>query len=134
MGRWKPIDHTADLSLHIWADGLPDLFATSARGMFSLMCDLDAVPPAREVTFSLEALDVETLLVDWLNELLYLNEMDGCACVRYEFKRLTPTSLQVVAWGGKILEYQSYVKAATFHNLAVLPVGSGYETEIVFDT
>ncbi|MBN2006232.1 MAG: archease [Anaerolineae bacterium] len=134
MGRWKPIDHTADLSLHIWADDLTDLFVTSARGMFSLMTDLDAVLPERTVELALEALDLETLLVDWLNELLYLNEVEGYACVRFEFADITPVGLRVVAWGGGISEYQSYVKAATFHNLAVLRTGSGYETEIVFDT
>ncbi len=134
MGRWKSIDHTADLSLHIWADDLTDLFVTSARGMFSLMVDLRTVQPERALEVVLDGLDVETLLVDWLNELLYLNEVESCACVRFEFADITPVSLRVVAWGGKISEYQSYVKAATFHNLAVLPVGSGYETEIVFDT
>ena len=134
MGRWQEIDHTADLALHLWADDLPDLFTTAARGMFSFIAALDTVKPACAVAVTLGALDVETLLIDWLNELLYWTEIAGMAFTVFEFERLTPTQLTATAHGGPVAEYLNYIKAATFHNLDVLATPEGYETEIVFDT
>ncbi len=135
MGHWQEIDHTADLALHIWADDLADLFATAARGMFALITDVETISLVGERTLALEAPDVEMLLVDWLNELLYLNEAEGVAYVAFDFARIAPTSLRATLRGGPITVYVNYVKAATFHNLKVCRTeDAGYETEIVFDT
>ena len=133
MGHWQEIDHTADLALHLWANDLSDLFATAARGMFSFVAVVDAAEPARAVTVTLSALDVETLLVDWLNELLYRTESEGVAFTAFEFEHLSPTRLTATAHGRPVSEYLSHIKAATFHNLSIATTPDGYETEIVFD-
>jgi len=136
MGHWEERDHTADLALHVWGEDLPDLFAAAAKGMASLLVDLAQVPTTQRESVVLAAPDVETLLVDWLNELLYLGEMGETlsAYVAFEFQVLTPTSLEAVIYGGPVAGYREGIKAATFHNLAVRRTAEGYETEIVFDT
>ncbi|MFN2110730.1 MAG: archease [Anaerolineae bacterium] len=134
MGHWQEVEHTADLALHLWADDLPDLFGTAARGMFSLFVEIDAAAPHKTTTLTLMALDVETLLVDWLNELLYLLEVQGTAYTTFEFTALTSTALTATLHGGPVAAYIAYVKAATFHDLVVVATPEGYETEIVFDT
>ncbi|HEY88929.1 MAG TPA: archease [Thermoflexia bacterium] len=135
MGRWEELEHTADLALHLWGVDLADLFATAARGMFALLVDLEHIPLTEERWFALQAEDVEILLVDWLNELLYWGEREELAAYKeFDFVELTPTSLQVRVRGGPATEYHGYIKAATFHNLEVRATEKGYETEIVFDT
>jgi len=133
MGRWQEIEHTADLALHLWAADLPDLFATAAQGMLALFVEVDD-KQLETRTLTLTALDVETLLIDWLNELLYFVEVQGIAFTMFEFTELTPTVLAATLRGGPVRAYSGYVKAATFHDLAVLATPAGYETEIVFDT
>lgn len=135
MGRWEEIDHTADLALHLWGADLADLFATAARGMFALMVDLERIPLTEERRLTLQAADVEILLVDWLNELLYWGEREELSAYReFDFLELTSTLLEVRVRGGPATEYHGYIKAATFHNLEVRVTEAGYETEIVFDT
>ncbi len=134
MGRWQEIEHTADLALHVWAADLPDLFTTAAQGMFAFIIGDESIAPTHTLTVKLEALDVETLLVDWLNELLYQTEVAGLAFTTFKFECLTPTRLVAAVHGGPISRYSRYVKAATFHDLAVIQTPEGYETEIVFDT
>ncbi|MGC9395677.1 MAG: archease [Anaerolineae bacterium] len=134
MGRWQEVEHTADLALHLWADDLPDLFATAARGMFSLFLKVDDAAPVETTTLTLAALDVESLLIDWLNELLYLVEVQGVAYTAFEFGELTSTALMATLRGGPVAAYVAYIKAATFHDLTVVARPGGYETEIVFDT
>ena len=134
MGRWQEIDHTADLALHLWGDDLRDLFITAARGMFALIVPLGAIQPDQTAIITLEALDIETLLVDWLNELLYLAEVQGIAFAFIEIAHVSATRLQATVRGAPVTDYLNYVKAATFHNLIVTQTTDGYETEIVFDT
>lgn len=134
MGRWEERDHTADLCIHVWGADLADLFTTAARGMFALVTDIDTVPMTVSHLVRLEALDVEMLLVDWLNELLYLAEQDQpAAYIEYDFDALTSTALQARVIGGPVGTYHTYIKAATYHNLEIQETAEGFETEIVFD-
>jgi SHS2 domain-containing protein len=134
MGRWEEVEHTADLALHVWATDLADLFVTAAQGMAALITDPDTVTPERVYSVALTAPDLEGLLVDWLNELLYLGEREGLVFTRFEGLTVTPPHLEALAWGGVPSERHTYIKAATFHNLAVRATPAGYETEIVLDT
>ncbi|MDY0020438.1 MAG: archease [Anaerolineae bacterium] len=136
MGSWQELNHTADLALHVSGVDLADLFATAARGMAALLVDPEAVALSESVTVVLAAPDVETLLVDWLNELLYLGEREETLSVytTFEFESLTPTALRATVRGGGVERYAGVIKAATFHNLEVRQTPEGYETEIVFDT
>ena len=134
MGDWKAIDHTADVALRIQATSLPDLFETAAHGMFALCAEMDVTQPEITLSVALIALDAETLLVDWLNELLYLAERESCAFTRYDFAVCTSTQLQATVYGYPITAYLTYIKAATFHNLAIRVTADGYATEIVLDT
>lgn len=136
QGHWEECEHTADLALRVWAPTLPALFAAAGQGMFALLTDISRVPLTHAVTIALQALDQEALLVDWLNELLYLSEGETglCAFVAFRFDKLTETALEATAFGGPAAERFNYVKAATFHDLTIRSVDAGLETFIVFDT
>ncbi|MGD2206527.1 MAG: riboflavin biosynthesis protein RibF, partial [Anaerolineae bacterium] len=88
--RYRELEHTADLALEVWGAELPDLFAGAAEGMYSLMGDVGG--EGLEVTewheISLEASDLEILLVDWLNELLFLAETEGLLLVDFRIDAL----------------------------------------------
>jgi SHS2 domain-containing protein len=133
MGRWEEIEHTADVGLRLWAEDLEDLFATAARGMFALITDLDEVTPQQKVHVVLDAMDAEVLLVDWLNELLYLSEETGLAFVEFCFQALDSTHLEAMVHGGAFTDYLAYIKATTFHSLDICQTSEGYETDLVFD-
>ncbi len=134
MGHWQALDHTADLALHIWGNDLADLFITAGQGLMSLITEPQRLTLAETRALELTAPDVETLLVDWLNELLYLSECHHFGFVGATFTHFDETGLQAQLHGGPWPGYTSYVKAATFHNLAIRRTPTGYETEIVFDT
>ena len=75
MGQWQTFDHTADLGLRIHASDLPDLFRTAGEGLFGIiLANRDQVEPVDQVEIALTADSVETLLIDWLNELIFQSE------------------------------------------------------------
>ena len=55
--------------------------------------------PSRTLEISLSALDAETLLVDWLNELLYLSEIESLVFSGYEMTHLTSNVLEATISG-----------------------------------
>jgi riboflavin kinase/FMN adenylyltransferase len=153
--RYHEVEHTADRALQVWGRALPDLFVGAARGMYSLMVDLDGPVAANWQQLRLEAWDREALLVDWLNELLFLTETQGLAFVdcRIEFlgdstesvgsspeslvQALSenPNTVALVAQVGsaKAPVTKAQIKAATFHDLALVEDETGWSAVITFD-
>jgi len=131
--HFEELEHTADLALKVRGHSLQEIFANAAYGMFSLMADLGGVEPTVSHEISLESLDYEALLVDWLNELLYLHEVEEEIYTRFEIEALSPIALSAIVWGGKMATSKLTVKAATFHDLEIRETGDGYLATVVFD-
>jgi SHS2 domain-containing protein len=131
--RFEEVEHTADIAIHVWGHDLAELFANGAYGMACQMADPDAGNRTVEHLIELEAYDVETLLVTWLGELLYLGERDGCVFTDFDLLQVTPTRLRALARGGPVREHRRHIKAVTFSDLEIVHTSAGYETTIVFD-
>ncbi len=130
--RFEEIEHTADLALRVYGRNLKELFANAAYGMFSLMAELEELEPTIKREISLESLDYEALLIDWLNELLYWHEVEDEVYTRFTIHTLSSTALTATVEGVKA-EASKAIKAATFHDLAIVKAEAGYVTTIVFD-
>jgi SHS2 domain-containing protein len=134
--RIEEIEHTADWAIRVHAPDLPGLFTGAATGMFRLLADLSAVAPQRQIEIELAAVDVETLLVDWLNELLYRAELEGVVFVEFGVEELIAgdgARLRARAAGGRAPQLHAAIKAATFGGLCIVPEDGGVRAEIVFD-
>jgi SHS2 domain-containing protein len=131
--RYEEIEHTADRALRVRAKSLPDLFAGAVRGMYSLMADLDGLVATTWHRTELEGWDRESLLVDWLNELLFLTESEGLIFVEARIETLTETVLVGWAGGMQATPTKADVKAVTFHDLALVLNGDEWSTVITFD-
>jgi SHS2 domain-containing protein len=128
------IEHTADYALRITGRDFAEMLVNAARGMVSLMVtDPAALPTEVEQSLELDALDAESLLVEWLNELAYWAEIEGLVFHRFELHRVTLTALQATVRGGHTPELQKHIKAVTFHNLQIIETDDGLETTVVFD-
>jgi len=129
---FEELPHTADWSLRVWANSLPELFAESARGMNSLS-GAKPIPGARITrSFTASAPEPESLLVAFLSELVY--EAEQYRHIFDEFKiDLKTQNLDMVMTGSPILSIDKSIKAVTYHNLQIRSTEAGFEVEIVFD-
>jgi SHS2 domain-containing protein len=130
--RFQEIEHTADLAIRVYGRDMRELFANAARGMFALMAE-PSEEPTREREVALEAIDHEGLLVDWLNELIYLHEVEEETYSQFTIETLTATELKARVVGGPTKSKARAIKAATFHDLKIVETESGYQATIVFD-
>jgi SHS2 domain-containing protein len=134
--RFEIIDHTADIGIAAYGADLKQAFANAAYGLFSLMVDLEDVGDdiCREVEVTAEGW--EDLLVAWLNELIYLFDVENILFKRFRVAELTETRLSASCYGEKIdperHKIKMGVKAATYHMLKV-EEGDGFRVQVLFD-
>lgn len=71
------LDHTSDICIRATGKTLSEAFCEAARAMFNLMVDIKQVKPQKTVKVNINARSVETLLVQWLGELLSKKDLSG---------------------------------------------------------
>ncbi len=134
---FETFEHTADLGLRIWADNLNALFADAGRALFSLIVpDRDSVRPTESFSFELADEEIELLLFDWLNELLYTYEVRHLLLADFEV-RVRKDGLTATA-RGETVEPQRHildheVKAITYHGLKLERQANLWRAEVIVD-
>ena len=122
MPKFKLIEHTADIGLTAYGANLAEAFANAAYGMFSIMAELKDVGETESRRVELQDGDIETLLFDWLNSLLYYFDVEGLLFKRFDVN-LTDGGLAATCYGEKYdpkrHQLKIGVKSATFHMLNV---------------
>jgi len=130
------IDHTADVGIIAYGADLSQAFANAARALFSLITELDDVEEILHRDIELAALDQESLLVEWLNELIYLFDTENIVFKRFDITKLNNTQLKARSYGEKVdsskHRLKTGVKAATYHMLKV-DKGNGCKVQVLFD-
>ncbi len=92
--------------------------------MFDLMTDVELVEPRGELEVLVDSQDAESLLVDWLAELLYVHEMEDVFLSEFEVT-IQELSLRATVRGEKVdlsrHPTEVLVKAVTYHKIEVNP-------------
>jgi SHS2 domain-containing protein len=134
---WDTFEHEADIGLAIRAADGPELFATAGLALFDLVCRVEAVVEREHYELSGEADNHEALLVDWLNDLIFLFEGRGVVCRRFAFAEWSSRRYRAEAFGEPIDEERhqprDLVKAATYHGLSVTEAAGGLEARVILD-
>ena len=130
------LNHTADVGIIAYGVDIKQAFANAARGLFSLITDLGKVKEVLHRDAELTATDEESLLVEWLNELIYQFDTEGLIFKRFDISRLDNTRLKARGYGEKVdrsrHRLKMGVKAATYHMLKV-ERGDGGKVQVLFD-
>ncbi len=133
---YRELEHTADWALEVWAPDVPALLEAAARGMYALSGARLKDGPRLRRSLDLRSPDAEALLVAFLEELLYLGEMEGAAFERFDLRVAEDGDgfrLQASLEGAPLAEQKKEIKAVTWHNLTVRRTARGLETTLVFD-
>jgi len=133
---YEIVEHTADVGLRVWGPTIEALFSDAAAGMAGLITDAERLAPTETRTVEAEGDDLETLLVAWLNELLYLVESERFVFRQARAERVGDGRVRGTVTGRTAPEgfaFAREIKAATYHNLAVERTDRGFEATVVFD-
>ena len=108
------------------------MFEQAARGMYAVAGAQVVWRERRAKTLKLRAPDMESLLVQFLTELLWLLEEQHLAFDEFTL-RIGGTSLRGTVHGAAVDNFDRPIKAVTFHGLEICEAGSGLAAQIVFD-
>lgn len=132
ISGYLELEHTADWQLAVWAPDFVMLLVEAARGMYALSGTRLETKQSESRTLEISAQEREVLLVMFLEELLYLGEMEGLAFDKFELK-LNNGILSAQLVGGDLISQEKEIKAVTYHNLNIKETERGLEANIVFD-
>jgi SHS2 domain-containing protein len=136
------LDHTADVGFEVAeTPTLEDLFDESRRALLVTVFEEPPEKGEEERPVRLSSPDLETLLVRWINELVFLIQDDGFVPVGAEIRLreadeegfalegcLTGAPLDLEGYG-----WQGEIKSATFHGLNVTRESEGWRAQMILD-
>ena len=134
--EFEIVNHTADVGVIAYGADINEAFANAAKALFSLITELDDVEEVVHRDIELTAPDQESLLVEWLNELIYLFDVENIIFKRFDIIQLSNTHLKARSYGHKVdsskHKLKTGVKAATYHMLKI-DKSSGGKVQVLFD-
>jgi SHS2 domain-containing protein len=137
QGGYERMEHTGEETFRLHGRTHAQLFAAAGRAFLSILTDPEAVRLVESRRFSLAADDIEELLVDWLNELVYVFDTDALLFSRFDVSHDDGRRLEVEARGERHDEerhpVRTTVKAATHHGLDVRRTAGGWQADVTFD-
>ena len=131
------LEHPADIGFRAFGGTLKELFANGAVAMVSIACEIEDVAPRIEYALSAAGTDYESLLVNWLSEVLYWFDGKRIALREFRVTHLAPDSIRAVAWGeprdGQRHRSKLIVKAVTWHQLRIARNDGGWMADVYLD-
>ncbi len=134
-GSFEVLEHTADIGLRLTG---PDLAAILEQATVGLATIVGVWRPGdgEPRALSVHSEDPGALLVDWLDQVLYLHDAEGLALTGVEVAEALPDrahgTVHVAPLGDGDIE-GIQVKAITYHRLIVERTEHGWRAEVYLD-
>lgn len=132
---------TADIAFEAFGKNLNELFQNSALALNETMVDTKTVPAKVKKVFKLQNAELNNLLVDFLNEIIYYKDTDSMIFSKFKVKveqkdKLWRLSAEIA---GDKIDWQKHklladAKAATWHLFELeKKKGKGWRAQVVID-
>lgn len=123
--KYEFLEHTADAKFRAYGKSVEEAFANAVIAMTSIMFDTDKIQPKTNKAVKAEGNDLQSLLVNFLSEFLYILDTEGfipnrIASITINKKREGYT-LSAIAKGDKYSEQEMLgsVKAVTYNDIEI---------------
>jgi len=127
----------ADVGVRAWGPSLAEAFAQAALGVLAIGVEPESVAGSEQREVRGQGDSAETLLVDWVNQCLYVHEIEGFAVRHVEVDTLSPGLVHGFLHGEEIDRERhrlgTVVKAATLHEVTVVEHAGRAEVQLIVD-
>jgi SHS2 domain-containing protein len=131
------LEHPADIGFRAFGRTLPELYENSATALLTIRADPEEVEPRQEFRLSADSADCESLLVDFLSEVLYLVDGEQIAFRQVRVDALTETAISATGLGEHHDPARHHVKlivkAVTWHQLKIDQTAEGWSATVYLD-
>ena len=139
--KFEYLDHTADVQCHSWGRDLPEAFANSGLAMYNYMTPIKGIEVDESLsrTFEAKGHDMESLLFNFLDELLFVFHTEffvACSLVVTKLSK-EDWSIGARARGGTfsrdVHECGTEVKAITYSAMQIIEREEEAEIFVIVD-
>jgi SHS2 domain-containing protein len=134
---YEVLEHTADIGFRARAGTLQSLYEQAAEALVFVAMELDAIEPRERFEIQARGADREELLVNFLNEVLFLVDGRRIAMKRFRVLELGDAHIRAEAWGEPFdaarHRAKLIVKAVTWHQLRIAEDAAGWFAEVFLD-
>jgi SHS2 domain-containing protein len=131
------LEHTADVGFLARGATAAELFANAARALMSIAAGPASIAPVENREVEVRGHDYESLLVNWLSEILYLFDTGRFAAGEFEVLDVTPARLRARLHGEPRRPgdhpWRLIVKAITYHQIEVAERNGRWEGRVFVD-
>jgi len=133
---FEHFDHQADIGIRGIGDTVDEAFEQAAMAMMAVTCSPKAILSEKEVNISCTASDIEFLLVDFLNAIIYEMALRNMLFGKFQVT-IKDNRLEAKAWGEKSdpKKHQTAVevKGATYTELEVKQDNGKWTAQCIVD-
>lgn len=123
MKNYEYFEVTADIGFKAYGKNLNEAFENAGKALFNIITDTDDVVPKKDASFEVTSEDEVSLLYDYLEELLFLHEVEFMLFSEFHVEIDDGLHLKAIVKGEGIdwdrHERKTEVKAITFHKMGV---------------
>jgi SHS2 domain-containing protein len=141
MGGFKFLQHMGDALIEAYGSTLEEAFENAALAMFEVMTDTSKVTPSIEEVVEVEGFDLESLLYNWLENLLVMFDVNARVYSKFKVEKITRRAegfnLKARIWGEDYNsdkhEQRVGVKAVTYHMMSIEEKGGMWILRFLLD-
>jgi SHS2 domain-containing protein len=131
------LEHPADVGFRATAGSLPELFESAAEALVSVALDPHNILPAQSATLRAEGDSNESLLVNWLSEVLYWLDGERFAIRSFKVHEFGSGRISAEVRGERLdparHEVRLVVKGITYHQLKIENNDHDWTCEVYLD-
>lgn len=128
---------TADVGITAWGESLEEAFIQTFLALASLLTSPENLTSEKTVRISLSADDTDSLLINFLNEIIFLEETQDFLPSVVSSLKIKDGNLEAEISGCEYdparHDIRLSIKAATYHNLAISEGEDDVKIQIIFD-
>lgn len=144
--KFEILDHTADLRIKVFGSSAEELFENALYAMASIqkpsvlgqsrvgkiISKIKGKGILKEL--EIESMDYNTLLIDFLNEVLTQSDSENAVFYSVNFKEFSENKIKAIISGVRVSDFDEDIKAVTYHEVEIKEIEPGkWESLLVFD-
>jgi len=135
MKKYQILEHITDLKIKVIGRTKKELFENALKGMLKAgNYQKDSKSQISKLKVKIKSFDFPSLLVDFLNEILYLVETKKLVFEKVKFKKFTENEIEANLIGKSLKRMGVHIKGVTYHDLEVHQGEDGtWQATILFD-
>jgi len=135
MTKYKFLEHTADVKFQAFGKNTDEVFENSALALKEAICGKIKVKDKKEKTINVKGKDFESLLYNFLEEILYFLDAENFLIAKIKKIKIDKMKLTATVIGDNSSNYKftNEVKAVTYNEMFVKEERGKWTAQVVLD-